>query len=194
MTDFWTHEWPVVLGQVPIDHGYLFYAAISRRLTLVHEGDWQIAPVLAHDGVTRGTLSGHGVARVRGPKAPMLFTALDNQTLTLGAPTIEFGKGVVKPVESAPRLLARLVTIKHATTEEELGGHVCERFQSMLGRVPIYRLRGRRVLRIANKKVVGFGLEVSGLDTEESLTVQREGIGGRRRMGGGVFLPTRSER
>ena len=47
----------------------------------------------------------------------------------------------------------------------------------------------RRVLRIKEKVVVGFALRVGELTTAESIRLQKEGLGGRRRMGCGVFVP-----
>jgi len=49
----------------------------------------------------------------------------------------------------------------------------------------------RRVVRIKDRTIVGFALLVSRLTAEESLLLQERGIGGRRRMGCGVFLPVR---
>lgn len=47
----------------------------------------------------------------------------------------------------------------------------------------------RRVLRVKDKKVVGYSLRVLGLTAEESIRLQEQGLGGRRRMGCGVFVP-----
>jgi CRISPR-associated protein Cas6 len=47
----------------------------------------------------------------------------------------------------------------------------------------------RRVLRIKNKRIVGFPLTIPNLTAEESLLVQERGIGSRRRMGCGLFVP-----
>jgi CRISPR-associated endonuclease/helicase Cas3 len=49
----------------------------------------------------------------------------------------------------------------------------------------------RRVLRIGGKRVVGFAVRVTGLTPQESLLLQEVGVGGRRRMGCGVFSPTK---
>jgi CRISPR-associated protein Cas6 len=49
----------------------------------------------------------------------------------------------------------------------------------------------RRVLRIKEKKVVGFPLRVTGLTAEESITLQEQGVGGRSKMGCGFFLPVK---
>ena len=52
----------------------------------------------------------------------------------------------------------------------------------------------RRVLRIKDRRVVGYSLRVLGLTAEESIRLQEEGLGGRRRMGCGVLLPMKEAR
>jgi len=37
---------------------------------------------------------------------------------------------------------------------------------------------------------VGYAVRVSGLSDEDSLKLQERGLGGKRRMGCGVFVPT----
>jgi CRISPR-associated protein Cas6 len=46
----------------------------------------------------------------------------------------------------------------------------------------------RKTLKIKRFTVVGFGLEVTRLSDEDSLMLQRNGIGGRSKMGCGVFV------
>jgi len=49
----------------------------------------------------------------------------------------------------------------------------------------------RRVMRIKDKTIVGFQVVVAELTAEESITLQEHGLGGRRRMGCGIFVPLR---
>jgi hypothetical protein len=46
---------------------------------------------------------------------------------------------------------------------------------------------------IDDRKVVGFSLRVTGLTPEQSIKVQEQGIGGRRRMGCGLFRRSEKE-
>jgi CRISPR-associated protein Cas6 len=50
----------------------------------------------------------------------------------------------------------------------------------------------RQVLRIKGRRVIGFACQVTGLTAEESLLLQERGLGGRRRMACGFFLPLRA--
>jgi CRISPR-associated protein Cas6 len=47
----------------------------------------------------------------------------------------------------------------------------------------------RRVMNIKDKRIVGYALRIVGLTAEESIRLQETGLGGRRRMGCGIFLP-----
>lgn len=49
----------------------------------------------------------------------------------------------------------------------------------------------RRTIKIKRFTVVGFGLEVMNLSDEDSLTLQMYGIGGKQKMGCGVFVPSK---
>ena len=60
-----------------------------------------------------------------------------------------------------------------------------------LGIASPFELRGRRSLTVGGKRVVGYSVRVLGLGAGESLALQRMGIGGKRRMGCGVFRGTR---
>ena len=48
----------------------------------------------------------------------------------------------------------------------------------------------RRVIRVKEKTEVGYALIVSALMAEESIALQEQGLGGRRLMGCGLFLPS----
>ena len=45
----------------------------------------------------------------------------------------------------------------------------------------------RKILKVKDKQVVGFPLQVTELTAEESIRLQEAGLGGRGKMGGGFF-------
>ena len=47
----------------------------------------------------------------------------------------------------------------------------------------------RRIVRVKSQTHVGFPLIVTGLSADESLALQSQGLGGRRKMGCGLFVP-----
>lgn len=47
----------------------------------------------------------------------------------------------------------------------------------------------RRLLRIKDRRMVGYAVQVTGLTAEESIKLQEHGLGGRQKMGCGFFVP-----
>jgi CRISPR-associated protein Cas6 len=47
----------------------------------------------------------------------------------------------------------------------------------------------RRTFRIKDKQVVGFEVVVSLVNAADSLRIQEVGVGGRRKIGCGIFVP-----
>jgi CRISPR-associated protein Cas6 len=185
---------PVRGNPVPLDHGYLLFSALCRRLPGLHE---------RHDiGVfnLRGTSTnarvlhlGRGTLRLRCPADSLAFLLpLARGALVLAGQEVHLGRPEVHPLAASASLSARLVTFKNAldattfqsSTSKFLMELRCEG-QPTLGR--------RRILSIAGRKVMGFALTVRGLAPEDSLRLQVHGLGGRRHLGCGLFLPTRHE-
>jgi CRISPR-associated protein Cas6 len=52
----------------------------------------------------------------------------------------------------------------------------------------------RKTIKIKRFTVVGFGLEISGLSDADSLKLQAVGLGGKHKMGAGIFIPYRSSK
>jgi CRISPR-associated protein Cas6 len=50
----------------------------------------------------------------------------------------------------------------------------------------------RRVVSVKENIIVGYGVLLSGLNEADSIKIQIAGIGGRRRMGCGLFEPVKS--
>jgi CRISPR-associated protein Cas6 len=51
----------------------------------------------------------------------------------------------------------------------------------------------RRTVRIRDKIIVGYAVQVAGLSPEDSIKLQEAGLGGRRRFGCGIFVPFAGE-
>ena len=196
---------PIVGTTVAVDHGYHTQSTISRRLGRdLHERNaLGIHPI-------RGRPIGKNLLQVDDSsrlciRTPLEFIPrlliLSGQSLDIGGHTIRLGVPQVLALEPASSLYSRLVTIKGFEQPEPFLEAVQRQLDSLgvAGR-PAIPLRTaephqgeptRRVLRIKDKTVVGFALIVSELTADESLTIQEKGIGGRRHMGCGVFVPHR---
>ncbi|KPQ39274.1 MAG: type I-MYXAN CRISPR-associated protein Cas6/Cmx6 [Phormidium sp.] len=126
---------------------------------------------------------------------------LAGKTLKIGADSISLGYPEVRPLRPVSELKARLVAIKHpsgnfneVTPDWFLGA--CDRQLKALGidapvGIPANEdgEPDRKTLKIKGKTVVGYSVVVANLLPEQSLLLQTRGIGGKRRMGCGYFVP-----
>lgn len=96
----------------------------------------------------------------------------------------------VVPLMPRATLVADLVTIRGKRTAEGLAER-CRQVlmnRGLTHAAQSVEIGDRRVLRVREALVLGWAMRVSGLPWDESLALQRVGLGGRRRFGGGVFV------
>ena len=107
---------PVVGTWLPIDHGYLLYAALSRLLPSLHDGSipFALSPVTGRAvGEARLALDGReSRLRLRLPvdKVPHVLP-LAGKTISVMGRRITLGVPVVQALKPVPSLFARTVTI-----------------------------------------------------------------------------------
>jgi len=192
---------------LPLDHGYGLYAALSRFLPHLHEHK----AVGVHP--IRGDAAGNGLLRVAVRSQLQVripidligeFLPLAGKVLDLDGHPLRLGVPRVLALRPAATLAARLVTIKGFTEPGGFLEAVRRQLDAMgvsrqaaieIPPVPAGRTHAgeplRRVLRIKNRTVVGFAVRVLRLAAEESVMLQERGLGGRRHMGCGIFVPIR---
>jgi CRISPR-associated protein Cas6 len=184
---------PVSGAMIPSDHGYLLYAAVSRLLPTWHEVEGGMARIGGlRDGAGKLHLrGGRGWLRFRVPsRAISLLLPLSGKSLDLEGDRLTLG--VPRPflLHPAAALVAPFVTIK-GFLEEEPFADACRRQLDEMGVTGELTLGSRSAMRIKGRKVVGYRTLISGLTADASITLQERGIGGRRKMGCGVFGPLR---
>ncbi len=184
-------------GAVPLDHGYALFGAVSRVLHQLHERPcWGVHPVV-------GTRVAPGVLALT-PRSSLTIRApaddiaellpLAGKKLELDGHRVVVGTPTVHPLRPAHALRSRFVTIKGAdagdATLHELGRRALARLAVECADLSKARLRigERRVMRVSNHTVVGFAADIE-LTAEASLFIQEKGLGGRRHMGAGLFIP-----
>ena len=177
---------------VPVDHGYALYAALSRLVPEVHDAkEVGVQPI-------RGVYGGDGTLHLAAFSRLILrlpddqirpYLKLAGKKLEVDGHPLRVGVPEVRALRPAASLRARLVTIKGFMEEGPFLEAAKRQLQS-LGVAGEVLLGERRTFRVKEKQVVGFEVAVTGLTAEESLTLQEQGLGGRRRMGCGVFVPT----
>ncbi len=187
---------------IPLDHGYALFSALCRVVPALH-GDKRIG-VHPIRGVRTGpgvlNLTEHSRLRLRLPSEEVAsYIALAGRELDMDGHALRVGIPYVESLVPAANLASRLVTFRGALDPPRFEAHARAELSRMgikaePSLVPSERpsLVGqpiRRVLRIRDKRVVGLALRVPGLTAEESVHLQEGGLGGRRRMGCGIFVP-----
>lgn len=194
-----TVHFPVQGRQLPADHGYALYSAVTRQIPALHGASWLGLELLSgvpwREGIivlpTRGA---HLRLRIPADRYGHVLP-LAGRRLDISGHTIRLGLPTARPLTPAPSLYARCVTIKKFTDPEPFFD-AARRQLDALGLTATLDLptdeQGRprrRIITIQGKHVVGFSLAAHGLNDEDSLRLQTSGIGGRRAMGCGHFNP-----
>ena len=186
---------------VPADHGYHLYSAISRLLPAVHRrGGIGIHPIRGTQIGDRQLALNHRSHLVFRTPSEALgeLVQLGGKQLDIAGRGLCIGVPAVWALKPAAALRSRLVIIKvkeapsAAALNEENFRHAARKQLEALSVSPGTKitLGKRRSLRIKDKEIVGYEVVLHDLRAEESLAIQEKGIGGRRHMGCGVFVPS----
>jgi CRISPR-associated endonuclease/helicase Cas3 len=191
-------SFPVQGQQLPADHGYLLYAAITKRVPSLHSVAWLGVELISGVPWAPGviTLPGNNASlRLRLPADKLAqVLPLAGARLDLDGYALRLGIPMARLLVPASSLYARIVTIKKFT-EAEAFLTAAQRQLAQFGITAAVELprdghtRSRRIVTIHGRKVVGFSLVAHGLSDADSLKLQAVGIGGRRAMGCGIFNP-----
>jgi len=185
---------------LPADHGYGLYAAMVHlipEIRLHSEIGILTIPGFA-DKQGKILLTEQSCLRIRVPisKIPLVYR-FAGKRISIGKHEIQICIPKVYTLRPSETLRARIVTIKGKEyTQPEAFLEAAKRQLTKLGisgevSIPLDRERNpyRKTIKIQHFTVVGFTTEVSGLNDEDSIKLQQLGIGGKRHMGCGFFLP-----
>jgi CRISPR-associated protein Cas6 len=180
-------------SRLPVDHGYALYSAISRSVPALHEardvGLHLISGRYAGGGLLQLTSASRLTIRMPGDCIHH-YLPLAGGALDMDGSVLRVGIPEVQPLRPFARLYARLVTIK-GFMEPEVFLTAAQRQLQKAGVSVNLQLGARKTFRVKDKQIVGFEALAVGLDADDSVRLQEVGIGGRRHMGCGVFVPFR---
>jgi CRISPR-associated endonuclease/helicase Cas3 len=177
---------------IPADHGYAVMGAVTQIVPSGHAGDgFAIAPIAGMQvGNRMMALTQHSrlILRLEAERIHD-FLSLAGKSIRIGDRYVMLGTPTVHPIMPADTVKARLVTIK-GFFEPAAFAEAAKRQLEKIGVTNANVTLGRqRTISIKRNEILGFETTVSGLDGDSSIIVQSEGIGGRRHMGCGVFVP-----
>ncbi|MEL6440843.1 MAG: type I-MYXAN CRISPR-associated protein Cas6/Cmx6 [Cyanobacteria bacterium J06621_8] len=191
-----------VVGKViPADHGYGLYSALTHCIKELHElPGWSLGTISGiPDQQGKIYLGDRSKLRIRLPyeQVPLVYP-LAGKKITIGVHNIILGIPQIFTLSSASQLRSRLVVIKGYQEPESFLAAAQRQLEKLGIKGNTYISTNsngeiaRKTIKIKKFTVVGFGLEIKNLDSEDSLLLQKVGIGGKRRMGCGVFVPQKS--
>jgi CRISPR-associated protein Cas6 len=188
-----------IIGEtLPADHGYGLYSAIAHLCPMVHE----------QEGVSISTISGEPdrqgkiyLAKSAQLKIRLPYEAdkiaqilpLAGQTLKIGTHSIQLSIPQIFPLRPFDKLRSRIVTIKKFQDPEPFLEAVQRQMDALEiqgnASIPLDEagLPLRKAIKIKKFSVVGFSVVVTDLSDDDSLKLQAHGLGGKHRMGCGVF-------
>ena len=183
-------------SDLPTDHGYFLFAAISKSLTPFHAASsvWGVHPV-------RGAPLGNGTLALSEASRLVIRLPADDirraiplagKRLNVGGRTIHVGVPEIRPLRPVPHLFSRFVTIKgFADAPDEFAEACMRQLENLPVREYHIDVEKRRVMDVKGYAIVGHSVRLSGLNEADSALVQERGLGGKRKMGAGVFVPLR---
>ncbi|MFO0788397.1 MAG: type I-MYXAN CRISPR-associated protein Cas6/Cmx6 [Pirellulales bacterium] len=188
---------------VAADHGYALYGAISRLLPEVHrENGIAVHPVRGRQvGNRQLMLMPWSTLTLRVVDAQIAsLLPLAGKSIRIGNASIRVGVPTVSALAPSSALRSRLVVIKVANikpesvTMEQFAAAVRRQLDELgVSAEAIVTIGKRRTLRVKQRELVGYEVVVEGLTAEESVSIQEQGLGGKRHMGCGVFVPIGQE-
>lgn len=189
---------PMRGDSLPLDHGFSLFGALSRCVPQLHEQPgWGVHPVF-------GERSGAGVLslipasrlKIRLPADRIgELLPLSSASLEVDGHHVSLGFPQIMPLTPSAHLRARIVTIKGFFDQPDTFADALRR--QLVGMAGLDQsaegievvVGPRRVFRVREKTVVGFAVGLTGLEATASLWIQGQGLGGRRHMGAGIFVP-----
>lgn len=199
---------PLKGSLLPLDNGYLIYSALSRLCPNIHElNNIGIHPIAGKPNRYKQLkLTQHSKLKIRIAleQIPLIYQFLVEQTFKIGASQFYIGIPEYKALIPASSLYSRLVIIRRSRKPEDFIKAAQRQLESLgiTGRINLLqKSNGQLQCRQLNMRkkegtfpLIGYGVEVTNLSESDSFILQQHGIGGKRKMMCGVFVPSRKNR
>ncbi|MGD8307906.1 MAG: type I-MYXAN CRISPR-associated protein Cas6/Cmx6 [Chromatiales bacterium] len=184
--------------QIPVDHAYALSAALQDALPwlagepeaavhLIHvagsQNGWERPEDLLH-------LSRRTKLVLRLPAARLEDArGLVGRTLDLSGHAVEVGDFTTRPLSRQGTVFARYVVSDRSEDESAFLERMAAELSAMAVRIRKALCGKSAVIRTPDGPVHTRSLMLADLTPEESIRVQRQGLGTLRKMGCGIFIP-----
>lgn len=175
--------------KISVDHGFALYGAISRVLPYFHEDETAGLKLIRGryigDGMLDISPGSELVIRLPVSSIPR-YIQLAGKRLNVMEESLAVGVLKTRALVPAVTLYSHLVTTKNGREQARFEDEISKQME----RIEIcgkFTTGKRRTFCVHGKQVVGYSVLVSELTAEESVVLQENGLGGRRKMGCGFF-------
>jgi len=185
---------PIVQGRsLEVDHGHALYLALAARCAgLARIPGLGIHTVRGSLGTQKGELllAGESEVRLRVPAgSAALLKDLAGSELDVAGRAIRLGEPHSHALGPLPALWARTVTMHFrdlsvGAAQAQLAFRIAREFPWAC-----FRILRPRTIRFEGRQLLGFEVAARNLGPEASLLLQIQGLGGRRALGCGLFVP-----
>lgn len=169
----------------PADHNYGLYSSLIHFNEELRHSNWQLGTINGipqHNGLIQ--LGDQSRLTIRcEPKEIEKF--IDLKSVTVGKWTINVGTPRATELAPTKTLISRLVTIKGGEDRKSLAKALLRQSRD-LGINASYAIGDRKTIKIKRYSIIGFEV-IADCSEEDSLTLKKIGLGGKRKMGCGVF-------
>ena len=195
---------PLKGKSLPLDNGYIIYSALSRLCPNLHElKNVFIHPITGIPNSSkqlRLTKRSKLQIRMEIEQIPLVYEFLAGQTFSIGKSQFQIGIPEYKELTPCSALYSRLVIIRRCIEPHVFLKAAQRQLEDLgiKGKIDILKKKNGQlqcrqlVIRkdIGTFPIKGYGVEVKDLSEEDSLTLQQHGIGGKKKMMCGVFVPS----
>jgi len=193
-------NFPVRGTYLPADHSYGLFAASVNLVPQIRSS--QQISILSIPGIPdipgRILLTKQSCLRIRVSvsQIPLVYK-LATKKITIGIHEIYIGIPKIYVPKPTATLRSRIVTVKGYTKPKGFLEAVQRQLHNLgiSGTASIPNNQeghpARKTIKIQRFTIIGFTTEITNLSDADSLLLQAKGLGGKRHMGCGIFLPKR---
>jgi CRISPR-associated protein Cas6 len=184
-------KFPIHGEFIPVDHGFSMFGAISRILPEFHEStSILLGPIrgfYVENGLLRLEKYSSLSFRLKSDEIQVVLR-LAGKCINIDGHRVKIGIPKVSLLQETNTLFSSFVTTKNGNLQERFEAEIQRQIDSLCVKADLNVLE-RRTLTIHQKKIVGYSLNLTNLSGEDSILIQENGLGGRKKMACGFFWP-----